>query len=92
MYSIPNLHGYKHDNVSFAKRVLVEGEASEATGTTNEAIKTTGGIHITGNGVAGIAVAFMLILPLIIMIGCMNNVFVNQKRIDKPLLFGREDN
>lgn len=82
MYSIPNVHGVSTKG-SFTKRVLQD------TTTSNTGANT---IYITGNGVAGIFVGFMLIFPVISMIYFMDSIFVNTKLVEKSLLVGKIDN
>lgn len=81
MYSIPNVHGVSTKG-SFAKRVLQDTSSNTEANT----------IHITGNGVAGIFVGFMLIFPVISMIYFMDSIFVNTKLVEKSLLVGKIDN
>jgi len=45
--------------------------------------------HIDGSGVAGIAVAFLFFIGVIIGIQVMTAIFVNTKTIDEPLRMGR---
>lgn len=82
MYSIPNVHGI-NTTEKLAKRVLQEAAVKD-TPKTNE-------IHITGNGVAGLFAVMLLAIPVIIVVGFMDSVFVNTKLVEKPLLIGKID-
>lgn len=82
MYSISNIQGINTSG-KFAKRVLQEAAVKEAT--------KQEGIHITGNGVAGLITVLFLAIPVIIVVGFMDSVFVNTKLVEKPLLVGKID-
>ncbi len=83
MYSIPNVHGINTAD-KLSKRVL------QATATVKDT-PVTNGIHITGNGIAGFFTVLLLALPVIIVVGFMDSVFVNTKLVEKPLLIGKID-
>jgi len=94
MYSINNMHGY---NRSYAKRVLAvedeekKEEEKEEEKKDDEDDLPDDTLLITGNGMAGILVTFLLIGPVLLMIGVMNSTFVNTKLVEKPLLVGKID-
>ena len=99
MYSIPSIHGYqsheKH-SVSFAKRVLQADEEVEkpktSTKTAQPVRANPDGIHMTGNGLAGLFVFGLLLFPTIWIVGMMNSIFVNTKLVERSLLVGKIDN
>jgi hypothetical protein len=100
MYSIPSIHGYKsHEkhSVSFAKRVLqTEETETEKPKTSTKAAQPVrsdpNGIHMTGNGLAGLFVFFLLLFPTIWIVGMMDSIFVNTKLVERSLLVGKIDN
>jgi len=104
MYSIPSIHGYQsHENheVSFAKRVLqadtTETEQPKKTTTNSNATtkpvrEQPNGIHMTGNGLAGLFVFGLLLFPVIWIVGMMDSIFVNTKLVERSLLVGKIDN
>jgi hypothetical protein len=82
MYAIPNVHGINTAD-KLARRVLESKIKDSET--------KTEGIHITGNGIAGFFAVLLLALPVIMVVGFMDSVFVNTKLVEKPLLVGKID-
>lgn len=78
MYSIANVHGI-NTLAPIPRRIL------QTNDTPNN------GIYITGNGVAGLFVVFLLTFFVIFVISFMHSVFVNTKLVEKSLLVGRID-
>ena len=88
MYNIPNLHGL--NNLSISHRLLYDDLDTRKAETVGD--DQPDKIHLTGNGLAGIFVGFIVLFPVLMMIGFMNSIFVNTNLIEKSLLMGKEDN
>jgi hypothetical protein len=48
-------------------------------------------INMTGHGIAAIATMILFLVPVLIIVSCMMDIFVTTKQVDKPLLLGKID-
>jgi len=46
-------------------------------------------ISVNGNGLAGIMVGFCFVIPILILVSCMMNIFVSQIKVEHSLMLGR---
>jgi hypothetical protein len=68
---------------------LSDAEPKKDDPTPHKPAKNDNLIHIGGNGVAGIATAFLFLLPILFAFMAMQAIFVNTKTIEHPLLMGK---
>ena len=90
MYSINSMHGYNFIQTT-SKRLLQAPPASSSSAAPTPT-PAASPIYMTGNGLAGFFSIFLLIVPILFVVGFMNSVFVNTKIVEKPLLVGKVDN
>lgn len=84
MYEIPDVHGFKIPVISSYTQRLLQQEGEMLSDEKDE-------IHITGNGLVGILMIFFIMVPILTVVFCMHDVFVNTKVVDKPILMGKID-
>jgi len=84
MYDVPSLHGF--DN-------RVNGNNNNnGNNNTGRRLQDSSNnpqqILLTGNGFSGYVAMFLLMLPIVLVLSCMSQVFVNTKKVKKPILMG----
>lgn len=84
MYEIPDVHGFNVPIISSYTQRLLQEESATLTDEKE-------GIHMTGNGLVGILMIFLILIPILTVVLCMHDIFVNTKVVDKPILMGKID-
>lgn len=84
MYEIPDVHGFNVPIISSYTQRLLQEESATLTDEKE-------GIHMTGNGLVGILMIFLILIPILTVVLFMHDIFVNTKVVDKPILMGKID-